>query len=69
MPPKTIITEIQLHPKITAWIGAISGWASVDWLRTSQLTAAILAAAVSLCALILTLPKAVAEVRSWFHKP
>jgi len=56
------------HPKLTAWIGAVSGWASVDWLRASQITAAILAAMVSLCALILTGPKAVAEVRKWFKR-
>ena len=64
-----MIAKIQEHPKVTAWIGALSGWASVDWLRTAQLSAAILAAMVSLCALILTAPKALAEAKSWFRKP
>ncbi len=54
------------HPKITAWLGTLSGWAAVDWLRSSQIVAAVLAALVSLCALILTLPKVVAEIKSWF---
>lgn len=61
-----IVSQIQDHPKLTAWLGTVSGWASVDFLRIAQTSAAILAGAVSLCALILTLPKAVKEVRSWF---
>jgi len=68
MPAKSIIAFIQDRPKSTAWIGALSGWASVDWLRTAQLSAAILAAMVSLCALIMTAPKVIVEVKSWFHR-
>ena len=39
-------------------VGALSGWKAFDWLHASQLTAALLASLVSLCALILTGPKA-----------
>ncbi len=66
MTPRTIIPALQDHPKVIAWIGTIYGWAAFDLLRTAQIVAAILAAAVSLCALILTLPKAIKEVRGWF---
>jgi hypothetical protein len=54
------------HPRLVAFLGTLSGWASVDLLRTAQIAAAILAATVSLCALILTAPKALTEVRRWF---
>ncbi len=66
MNPRSLILDLQSHPKVIAWIGTIYGWAAFDLLRTAQIVAAILAAAVSLCALILTLPKAIKEVRSWF---
>lgn len=49
-------------------IGAASGWLSFDLLRSAQIFAAVLAALVSLCALILTAPKAIREVRSWFTR-
>ncbi len=65
---KAVISSIQDHPKLTAWAGTAFGWISFDALRTAQVSAAILAAMVSLCALILTLPKALKEVRSWFRK-
>lgn len=52
----------------TAFVGALFGWASFDLLRSAQILAAILAGLVSLCALILTAPKAVREVKSWFRK-
>lgn len=64
---KSLLDHLHDHPRIVASIGAASGWASVDWLRGSQVAAAILAALVSLCALILTAPRAVREVRSWFR--
>jgi hypothetical protein len=63
---QSIIATAQDHPKVTAWIGTLSGWAGFNWLHTAQLAAAILAGLVSLCALILTAPKAVKEVRRWF---
>jgi hypothetical protein len=53
---------------MTAWLGTVSGWASLDYLRTAQICAAILAGMVSFCALILTAPKAYREVKSWFAK-
>lgn len=65
---RPFIETLNDHPRLVATLGAISGWASVDWLRASQIAAAFLAALVSLCALVLTAPKAVAEVRSWFRK-
>ncbi len=64
---KPLFDTFHDHPRLVAVVGALSGWASVDWLRTTQFAAAALAALVSLCALILTAPKAVAEVRRWFR--
>lgn len=60
-----IFATLQEHPRLVASLGAVSGWASFDFLRVAQIFAAVLAGLVSLCALILTAPKAVAEVRSW----
>ncbi len=54
------------HPRTVAFGGAASGWLSVDYLKGAQFVAATLAAMVSLCALILTAPKVVQEVRRWF---
>ena len=62
------IDTLNDHPRLVATMGAISGWASVDWLRTSQIAAASLAALASLCAVILTGPKAIAEVRRWLGR-
>jgi hypothetical protein len=62
---RSIIETLQDHPRLIAIAGAFFGWASVDLLRTAQIAAAGLAALVSLCALILTAPKAIAEVRRW----
>lgn len=64
---KPLLSALDDHPRLVATAGAISGWAAVDWLRTAQIAAAILAALVSLCALILTAPKAVSEVRRWLR--
>lgn len=64
---KPLIETLQEHPRLVATAGALSGWASLDLLRTAQIAAAILATLVSVCALILTAPKAVAEVRRWFR--
>lgn len=65
---RAFIAVIQGHPKLTAWIGALFGWVSFDALRVAQIGAALLAGLVSLCALILTAPKAIREVRSWFAR-
>jgi hypothetical protein len=62
---KSLIESLQEYPRLIAFVGAFFGWASVDLLRTAQIAAAGLAALVSLCALILTAPKAIAEVRRW----
>jgi len=68
-----VIAFWQGHPKLTVWIGTVSGWASFDFLRGAQIAAALLAAMVSLCALILTGPAAWAKVagwvKGWFAKP
>lgn len=55
------------YPRTTALVGTVTGWTSVNLLHAAQITAAALAALVSLCALILSAPKAVAEVRRWFR--
>jgi len=61
------IAALKEHPRLISFIGTVSGWASFDLLRASQITAAILAGLVSLCALILTGPKAIEEVKKWFR--
>lgn len=67
-----LLHRLHEHPRLVALVGATSGWFSADHIvaakDAAQLTAAVVAAMVSLCALVLTLPKAVAEVRSWFRK-
>ncbi len=62
---KATIDALNAHPKYVAWLGTFSGWASVDFLRYSQIAAALLAGMVSICALILTAPKAWAQVKLW----
>jgi hypothetical protein len=64
---KVFFDALHAHPRMVAFIGTLSGWLSVDYLKVAQFAAALMAALVSLCALILTLPKAVAEVRRWFR--
>lgn len=63
---KAVLAYAIGHPKLTSWVGVVAGWASVDLLRASQIAAAVLAGLVSLCALILTAPKAISEVKRWF---
>lgn len=65
---ETIKVAIVSNPRIVAWVGTLFGWVTVDLLYASQVVAAIFAAAVSFCALILTAPKAYAEVKRWFKK-
>lgn len=64
---KAIIDSMQSSPRVVSLLGAVSGWLSLDMLRTAQIFAAIVAGLVSLCALILTAPKAIAEVRRWLR--
>jgi predicted nuclease with RNAse H fold len=65
---KSLIAVLDAHPRSVAIFGAVSGWRSLNLLHSAQVAAAILAALVSLCALILTAPKAVAEVKRWFNR-
>ena len=69
---KTLVENLQSHPRAVAWLGAISGWASFDYLQAAQFIAAILASIVSVCALILTGPTAWATLvdcyRVWKSK-
>lgn len=64
---KATLVCLHSHPRIVALVGSLAGWASLDFLRIAQIAAAILAGLVSLCALILTAPKALAEVRTWWR--
>jgi hypothetical protein len=65
---KPLMDSINAQPKYLAWLGTITGWISFDLLRSAQFAAALLAGLVSLCALILTGPKAWAEFKTWFKK-
>jgi hypothetical protein len=69
---KSLLLALAAHPRLTSTLGAISGWFSVETIARAkdvmQLGAATLAAAVSLCALILTAPAAWAKVRTWLHR-
>ena len=63
-----LITQLQARPASVSILGAVSGWASVDFLRSAQIVAALLAILVSVCALVLTAPKAIAQVRHWVYR-
>jgi hypothetical protein len=65
---KVFLSATQSNQKVISVIGAASGWAAFDLLRAAQVTAAVLASLVSLCALILTGPSAVAKVKGWLTK-
>ncbi len=65
---KSLISVLHDNPRTVALVGSASGWASVDWLRAAQFMAATLAGAVSLCALILVLPKAIRELGRWVRR-
>lgn len=69
----SIFATIYSHPRVTAIFGAASGWFSVNNLGhakdAAQLFAAVVAGLVSLCALILTAPKAIQTARGWFGRP
>lgn len=56
---------IDNHTGPIAWIGSVFGWLSFDLLRASQIFAALMAGMVSLVALVISLPKAIAVVRNW----
>lgn len=63
-----MFSHIERYPRVNSVIGAAAGWASVDFLRTAQITAAVLAALVSLCSLVLIAPKVVEQLRKWFSR-
>lgn len=65
----SIFHRVNESPRLVAFLGMASGWFSADRIAqardAAQLIAAIIAGLVSLCALILTAPKAVEQVRRW----
>lgn len=61
-----MLSVLRSHPALTGSIGTITGWASVDLLRTSQIAAAFLAALVSLGTAIIIAPKVWAQLRAWY---
>ena len=65
---KPLMDSLNAQPKYFAWLGTVSGVISFDLLHSAQFFAAVIAGLCSLCALILTAPKAWAEVKSWFRK-
>lgn len=64
---KAIFYVLQDNPRAVALFGTATGWLSFDLLRTAQITAAILASVMTLCSIVLVVPKVVAEVRRWFR--
>lgn len=60
-----MIEQLRNYPGATGIVGTISGWASFDLLRTSQIAAAMLAALVSLCTVIIIAPKVITQLRAW----
>jgi len=69
---KHLVDLLNARPVFVSWLGTITGWLSVENIAAAkdwaQFAAATLAGLVSLCALILTAPKAWAMVRSWFRQ-
>ncbi len=62
----SLFDEMKSFPIYTGMIGTVSGWASFDLLRTSQIFAGIMAGIVSGCTLIVVAPKALAVVCEWW---
>lgn len=60
-----MIAALRSHPSMTGILGTITGWASVDFLRYSQIMAAMLAALVSLGTAIIIAPKVWAQIKAW----
>jgi hypothetical protein len=65
------ISTLAEHPRLVSVLGSVSGWFSVEHIARAkdlaQLAAAGLAMLVSVCALVLTAPQAVAKLRQWWH--
>ncbi len=68
---KSLLASLADHPRLLSLLGTVSGWFSVEHIARAkdfaQLAAAGLAMLVSLCALILTAPQAVAKLREWWR--
>lgn len=66
----SIFKSLTAKPHVTAVLGTVSGWFSWEMIAhakdAAQFAAGVLASLVSLCALIITGPKAVAQVRQQF---
>jgi len=60
--------SIYERPLATALTGTASAFAAFDFLRAAQITAAVLASTLSICSLILVIPKVVAVIRSPFTR-
>ena len=63
-----MLAILRNHTVTTGILGSISGWASVDFLRSAQIAAAFLAALVSLGTLIIIAPKVAAQLREWCQR-
>lgn len=73
-----MLDHLRSHPALTGFIGSISGWASFDFLSSSQIAAAFLASLVSIGTLviiapkildaIMLLPEKVAKFREWLRR-
>ncbi len=61
-----MISHLRQHSGLTGILGSITGWASVDLLRASQVVAAMLAGFVSLLTAVIIAPKAWAQLRAWW---
>jgi hypothetical protein len=59
-----MIAHLRSHPGVTGIIGTVTGWVSVDLLRTAQFLAAFLAGLVSFLTLFIIAPKAIEGMRS-----
>lgn len=52
-----MIVHLRNHPATTGLLGSVSGWAAVDWLRSAQIAAALLAALVSAGTFMIIAPR------------
>ena len=61
-----LVTELRNHPALTGLFGSVTGWASLDLLRATQIFAGVTAGLVSLGTLIIIAPKIYAQLRKWW---
>ncbi len=62
-----MIAALRTHSGFTGFVGSVMGWMSYDFLRYSQIAAALLAALVSAGTAIIIAPKVVAQLRAWWR--